>query len=77
MSVQEDTAFDTFCFREVIVTATGVPDAGPGSEKLITSLSLFAKGRPLFFFSSHNPKETMFKKNFFFNLDQSYLYLVK
>lgn len=67
MSVQEDTAFDTFCFREVIVTATGVPDAGPGSEKLITSLSLFAKGRPLFFFffKSQSERNHVLKKNFF------------
>ena len=63
--MQEDTAFDTFYFRKVIVTATEVPDAGPVSEKLITSLSLFAKGRPHFFFFQVNLKETIFKKKFF------------
>lgn len=75
--MQENTAFDMFYFQKVIVTATEVPDAGPVSENFITSVSLFAKGRPHFFFSSHNPKETMFLKKNFFNLDQSYLYLVK
>ena len=63
--MQENTAFDTFYFQKVIVTATEVPHADPVSEKFITSLSLFAKGRPHFFFPSHNPKETMFLKKIF------------
>ena len=75
--MQENTAFDTFYFQKVIVTATEVPDAGTVSEKFITSLSLFAKGRPhFFFFKSQSERNHVFKKNFF-NLDQSYLYLVK